>query len=158
MTKLVTIRIASDEDYSDMAALRRDTILNVNSKDYSEDVVRNWSDRVDAQSFTDSAPHRTRWVAMDGRKMAGFCEHDKTDQITRLYVDKDHLRRGIGTLLLRVAENSLLQNGSSKIELESTITAKIFYMKNGYEILGKALHHEDGGIYYKMSKFPKVAE
>ena len=42
------IRLARDEDYAAIARLHRQTIRNVNSKDYTEDQINTWSARTNA--------------------------------------------------------------------------------------------------------------
>lgn len=89
-------RLARDEDYAEIARLRRQTIRNVNAKDY--------------------------------------------------------LRKGIGSRLLEVAEDSLEKQGCKIIHIESTITAKDFYEKNGYKVIKKTAYREDNAPIYEMRK------
>src|SRR3989344_2270005 len=126
------IRLVRDQDYPAIARLRRQTIRNVNSKDYSEDVIHNWSAKTGAQDFRESAETCKRWVAVENERIIGFCEHTFECEVSRMYVHKDHLRKGVGSRLLEVAEASLLKQGCKEINIESTVTAKEFYEKNGY--------------------------
>jgi hypothetical protein len=68
-------------------------------------------------------------VALDEDKIIGFCEHTFECEISRMYVHKDHLRKGIGSRLLEIAEASLRTLGCKEIQIESTVTAKDFYEK-----------------------------
>ena len=111
------IRRVRDEDYEEIARLRRQTIRNVNSKDYEEEVINNWSAKVDAQSFRESASTCKRWVATEKNKIIGFCEHNFLGEISRIYVHKNHLRKGIGSCMLKVAETSLQKQGCQEISI-----------------------------------------
>jgi putative acetyltransferase len=129
------IRPAQEEDYSDIAQLRAQTIRSVNAKDYPEDIIEHWSAKVGVEDFRNTANACKRWVAVKTGKIIGFCEHTFDGEISRMYVHKNHLREGIGSQLLEVAENSLRQQGCKEVQIESTITAKSFYENNGYELI-----------------------
>jgi putative acetyltransferase len=128
------IRAAKDDDYAAMARLRRQTIRAVNSKDYPDAVIRSWSARIGAQDLRQSAETHKRWVALDKGQIIGFCEHDHTGELSRIYVHKNHLRKGVGSRLLEVAEHSLAKRGCNEIRVESTV------------------HEEDNAPAYKMRK------
>lgn len=147
------IRLSTNKDSAEMARLRRTTIRYVNSKDYPKDVVHNWAAKVGAKNFRESADTSKRWVAVDNEKIIGFCEHTFVCEISRIYVHKDHLRKGVGSQLLKVAEDSLKKLGCQEITFESSITAKDFYEKNGYKVGKKVAYHGDNDApVFKMSK------
>ncbi len=147
------IRLIRDEDYAEVARLRRLTIRNVNAKDYSEDVIRDWSAKTGVRSFRESADACKRWVAIEKDRVIGFCEHSFGCELSRIYVHKDHLRKGVGSRLLEVAEASLKEQGCKEVMIESTVTAKDFYENNGYKVLEKAYYKGNTKEpIYKMSK------
>ena len=147
------IRRARDEDYAGIARLRRQTIRAVNSKDYPADVIHSWSAEAGAQRFRESADTCKRWVALDKDRIIGFCEHSLECELTRMYVHPDRLRKGVGSRLLKVAEESLKKQGCQEISLESTLTAKDFYAKNGYQVHKKTLYKGNmNEPIYQMSK------
>jgi len=134
------IRLARDEDCTAIARLHRETIRHINSKDYSEDIIQVWSARTNAQRFRGNSDKCKRWVAVQGDKIVGFYDHGFDCELWGLYVHKDYVGKGIGSRLLKTAENSLQKHGCKKITLKSTITAKDFYKKQGYKIIKKAFH------------------
>ena len=67
-------------------------------------------------------------------------DHGDDDELWGLYVHKDCVGKGIGTQLLKIAENSLKKQGVEIIKIKATITAKKFYEKHGYKVVKKALH------------------
>ena len=147
------IRRARDADYEEIADLRQCTIRRVNSRDYPEDVIDSWSSMVDADDFRESANQCKRWVALENDKVVGFCEHSFACEISRVYVHKDHLRRGVGSRLLKAAEDSLREQGCLQICVESTVTAKEFYEVHGYEVIERTSHNSDEKApIYVMSK------
>ena len=120
------IRLARDEDYAEIARLRRQTIRNVNSHDYSQDIICDWIAQTSTKKIRAKAHEYRRWVATENDKIIGFCDHTLGCELSRLYVHKDHLRKGVGSHLLKVAEDSLMRRGCKEITIESTITAKAF--------------------------------
>ena len=91
------IRPASLHDCDQIASLRKDTIRHVNSKDYSEEIIRQWFSTANAEALKNKADSCKRWIALDNDKVIGFCEHDFSGELSRIYVHKDYLRKGIGT-------------------------------------------------------------
>jgi putative acetyltransferase len=151
------IRQARDEDYVEIADLRQSTIRSVNSNDYPEQVIYRWSSTNEAEDFREIASQCKRWVALDNNTIIGFCEHTFACEISRVYVHKDHLRKGVGSRLLTVAEDSLREQGCLKIRIESTVTAKEFYEINGYEVNERTTYNgEENAPVYVMSK--KITE
>ena len=149
----MAIRRARDEDCAAIARLRRQTIRHVNARDYPQDVIRRWSAKENARTLRAGAADCKRWVALDRDKIVGFCEHDFDGVLSRIYVHKDYLGKGIGSRLLEVAEASLRKQGRTEIRLESTITAKGFYAAKGYRVIRKAAYGESANEpIYKMVK------
>lgn len=147
------IRPVQDQDYAEVALLRSQTIRTVNAKDYPEDVIENWSAKMNAEDLRKSADTCKRWIAVEGEKIIGFCEHTFDGEVSRIYVHTGHLRRGVGSRLLKVAEQSIQEQGCTEIHLESTVTAKEFYVKNGYQVKEKNFHNNNKKEpIYKMSK------
>ncbi len=138
------IRLAKDEDYSGIARLHRSTIRHINSKDYPEDVIRVWSARAKAERYRKSADKLKRWVAVEKGSVVGFCDHDSGCEITGLYVHKDCIGMGIGSGLLKEAEESLRKQGCKLIVIKSTITAQNFYENHGYKTGKGGFHDMDG--------------
>jgi putative acetyltransferase len=139
----MAIRPARDEDYAAIARLRRQTIRHVNARDYPDEVIRRWSAKESAATLRASGDVYWRWVAVQGGRIVGFCEHDLDGALSRLYVHKDHLRKGIGSRLLAAAEASLKTLGFAEVTLEATITATGFYAANGYKQIRRAGYHGD---------------
>lgn len=149
----MAIRPARDGDYAAIARLRRQTIRHVNAPDYPDEVIRRWAAKENAATLRASDDLHRRWVAVQGGRIVGFCEHDLQGALSRLYVHKDHLRKGIGSRLLTVAEASLKALGFPEATLEATITARDFYAANGYKLVRRARHQDDRSApVYRMRK------
>ena len=139
----MAIRVARDGDYAAIARLRRQTIRHVNARDYPDDVIERWSAKESAATLRASADLYRRWVAVERGRIVGFCEHDLQGALSRLYVHKDRLRKGIGSRLLAAAEASLKTLGFAEVTLEATITARDFYAASGYKLIRRGADQGD---------------
>ena len=149
----MAIRPVRDGDYAAIARLRRQTIRHVNAPNYPREMIRRWSAKESAATLRASADLYRRWVMVRDGRIVGFCEHDLQGTLSRLYVHKDHLRRGIGSRLLAVAEASLKELGFSNATLEATVTARDFYAANGYKLIKRAAYRGDSAQpVFKMRK------
>lgn len=137
------IRRACDADLVELADLRQDTIRRVNAQDYPGHVISRWFSSVNADDFRESASQCERWVALEEQTIIGFCEHTFACEISRVYVHKDHLRKGVGSRLLKVAEESLKEHGCHHIRVDSTITARAFYESHGYTVMERTTYDGD---------------
>ena len=124
-------------DAVEVAKLHRNTIRFVNSKDYPPKQIKVWSGRTTAKRFRDSIKEFFRFVAVDNSKIIGFGDFTKEGELKGLYVHKDYQGKGVGSLLLKKIEKSARLKRFKKLFLYSTITAKTFYMKNGYKVIKK---------------------
>lgn len=134
------IRFAKDQDLAAIVRFHRQTIRQVNSKDYPPEMIKVWSARPSAKKLRSSADQCKRWVAVEDGKIVGYCDHNLQGEFWGLYIHKDYIGQGIGSRLLKTAEQSLQKMGFKKINIEASITAKNFYRKHGYKVIRKTTH------------------
>lgn len=80
------------------------------------------------------------WVALDEFDRVIGCVGTKFDEegnlfLSRLYIKFDYKRRGIGSRLLEIAENSARERGFKEIHTnlgKDFLESKYFYPKHGY--------------------------
>ncbi|WP_414837146.1 GNAT family N-acetyltransferase [Candidatus Nanohalococcus occultus] len=78
-------------------------------------------------------------------EIVGFSDYKKeTNELSGLYVKPDYTGKGIGEKLLQKAEKDAKENGLERLWCKSTITAKGFYQKHGYEVLEETIHEIEG--------------
>lgn len=73
-------------------------------------------------------------VAIDNDEIVGFGDIDKTGYLDRLFVHKDHQRKGIASAICYKLEQSIK---NMKITTATSITAKAFFEQRGYRIVKK---------------------
>lgn len=131
------IRTLDERDILQMRDLFCATVLNVNTRDYTEEEAKDWV----------SCGERTeRWKELlAGNQYVGaFDEHDclvgfasmnKDGYLHSMFVHKDFQHKGIATQLLLEVERIARQYGVIHITSEVSLTARPFFEKKGYEVV-----------------------
>jgi len=130
------------EDAAELARLHKGTIRAINKADYSQRQIEVWSKRTNAKRFREAHPLAVRYVAIDNGKIVGFSDFKKEEpeKFWGLYVHKDHLGKGIGSILMRKMEEVAKKMGAQYFLLEATKTAKTFYEKHGFKVVKRSQH------------------
>ncbi len=93
------------------------------------------------------------YVAEDAGKIVGIVQGSIREghaSLGLLFVDKKHHRKGIGTDLMKIAEDQFKKE-VDVVKLSSSIYALEFYQKNGY-VKTTGLRSKNGIVYYPMKK------
>lgn len=93
------------------------------------------------------------FVAVEDGKIIGFGDIDDDGYLDRLFVHKDHQRRGAASALCRELENAA---SFVRITTHASITARPFFEKRGYRVLKEQQAERDGVLLtnYLMEKVP----
>ena len=99
----MVLRRYRTSDCERMAKLFYETVHSVNAADYTEEQLDAWATgNVDLAAWDKSFLEHFTIVAEepgdDGKKIVGFGDIDSTGYLDRLYVQKDHQRRGIASV------------------------------------------------------------
>ena len=143
---------------SDLLAIRelfRDTITNVNIKDYSEEQIAAWSSGwEDEQRWYDKFSTQHFVVEENNGALTGFSSVDGRGHLDYMYVHKDHQRQGIATALLYAIEHHSMKNGIMRLTSDVSITARPFFEHHGFHIVEKQQVQYKGMIFvnFKMQK------
>jgi GNAT superfamily N-acetyltransferase len=81
--------------------------------------------------------------ARAGRDSSTLDPKTQAAKIRAFFVDPDHARRGIGTMLLEHCETEALNHGFSQVELMATLPGVKLYAARGYT--GLSMVHYDVG-------------
>lgn len=132
------IRKMRVEDAAEVVRLHRGTIRAINSQDYSAKEIAVWAGRLSAKVLREIFDDELRFAAVEDGKIVGFVNMSLSgDELMALYVHKDQQGEGIGTKLLEKAETLAKELGNKTIVLDSTITAKTFYLEHGFKVVRK---------------------
>lgn len=118
-----------------MIKLFYQTVHTVNAKDYTKEQLTAWApDNINSLEWNESFLKNYTIVAIDNDEIVGFGDIDKTGYLDRLFVHKDHQRKGIASAICNELEQSIK---NMKITTATSITAKAFFKQRGYRIVKK---------------------
>lgn len=147
----VHIRRSKPKDGAQIGQLIYDTVRTINIRDYSEEQVQAWAPDPEIFSTYDEC---CAYVAEINGKIVAFGNLTLDGYLHRFYVHKDFQGQGIGAELLRAIEAKAKELNLSEIRTEASITAKPFFLSQGYTILEqqKKILRGVAFINYKMVK------
>lgn len=133
------IREYRESDAKEKAEVHRRSIREIARDDYSRDEIEVWSDvEVEDDPLPDK---KVRYVATENGKIVGFGDYDREGgEITGLYVHPDYTGEGVGQQLLGEVEKDAREHNLDNLMCSSTVTAKRFYRRNGYEVIRQETH------------------
>lgn len=131
------LRRATSDDIGQLKTLYFNTILVVNSRDYSNEQVNVWASTAER---TENLLRRIRqqyfYVAVNNDGLiTGFGSLENDGYLDMMYVHKDFQRMGIATLLISKIFETAKQLKLAILTTESSITAKPFFEKHGFVAL-----------------------
>ena len=120
-------------DVDQLAELFYQTVHSVNGKDYSTEQLHAWANgKVDLQEWNRSFLEHYTIVAVENDRIVGFGDIDRSGYLDRLYVHKDHQRKGIASAICDRLEQ---QAGKQTITTHASITARPFFEHRGYRVI-----------------------
>jgi putative acetyltransferase len=124
------IRRAEAADEEALVRIRRSAILALAVPALSREQAARWATRAAADRIARAIREHDAWVAVEGAAI-GWVEVDR-DRVAALYVSPSCSRRGVGSVLLALAETSIRSSGYATARLESSQNALDFYLRRGY--------------------------
>jgi putative acetyltransferase len=138
MKKQIEIRQASVEDLTEVTSIFRDTILHVNSKDYSEKHIKVWASGADDIEKWKERIHKFYFIVAEIENVVvGFAYLTKGNYFDGLFIHKDYQRLGIASKLMRIIESQVMMNGFKIITSDVSITALPFFDNKYYNVIKK---------------------
>lgn len=111
------------------------TVRKVNIRDYSQRQVEAWvPDGWDMGAWARRLEKTNPYVADRNGHLIGFAELEPTGRIDCFYCHWQWQRKGVGTALLDAVEREASARGVSRIHCEASITAKGFFIRNGFRL------------------------
>lgn len=128
----MVIRKYQASDCEILTELFYHTVHTVNAKDYTKEQLDAWATgTVDLEKWHRSFMVHDTLVALDGEKIVGFGDIDKTGYLDRLYVHSDYQGKGIATAICEQLEKLVQGN----LTTHASITARPFFEKRGYKVV-----------------------
>ncbi len=128
------IRAAQQSDTAELRDLFRNTVLMINSCDYSQAEVEDWASCGDDLSkIGDMIKTHYFIVAVNQQsQIVGFSSITPQGYLHSMFVHKDFQGKGIATMLLEEIERYAITTGITRITSEVSLTARPFFEKRGY--------------------------
>ena len=142
---MIQVRQATLEDLPYITSLFRDTIVHINSKDYSDKQITVWSSAAnDIDKWEERIKNSYFLVAEYRGIIAGFAYLTKGYFFEGLFVHKDYQHKGIGSHLMRIIESKVISEGYEVIKSDINITALEFFENHYYDVDKKQLKNFKG--------------
>lgn len=130
------IRTAQQSDVVELKDLFKQTILAINSRDYSQEEVEDWASCGDDLSNIGEMIKTHYFIVAVNQlsQIVGFSSITPQGYLHSMFVHKDFQGKGIATLLLEEIERYATATGIMRITSEVSITARPFFEKWGYTV------------------------
>ena len=129
------IRQATIDDIPEITSLFRNTIININSRDYSDKQIKVWASGADDIEKWEKRINNDYFnVAEANNQIIGFSYLTKGNYLDGLFVHKDYQRKTIASKLLRIMESRASINGFDVLKSDVSITALPFFDSHYYEV------------------------
>ncbi len=136
------VRLATRGDADGACAAVRRSIQEICGPDYrhEEKVMSDWLANKTPDKFRTwiESPDRFCVVAVaPSAEIVGFGQVNRNGSVELCYVAPAGLHQGYGRAMLQSMERQGIQWGLDALRLNSSITAKRFYERNGYRLTGE---------------------
>lgn len=131
----IKIYRATIQDVGIITQLFRDTIQNINSKDYPVDEIDDWSSWwTDHDKWKERIKEQYFVKAMIEDKIVGFSSLATDGYLDFMFTHKDQQGKGVAGNLIRKIEKKAKEHGNNLIYSDVSITAKGFFERHGYVV------------------------
>lgn len=132
----VEIRQAISNDLDNIARLFKETIETINAKDYSPEQIKVWAKGSSRKErLLKKIAQQHFLVAEINNILVGFGSITLDGYLDFMYVSKDYQRRGVAQKIYDALESFAIVNCLDKIHSDASITAKPFFMRQGFEVV-----------------------
>lgn len=135
---MIEIRQAKLTDIPEVTSIFKDTIIAINSKDYSEEQIKVWASGADDIAKWEERIKRFYFIVAEiDHNIAGFAYLKNGNYFDGLFVHKDYQRQGIASKLMRIIESKVMMNGFEIIKSDVSISALPFFDNKYYNVIKK---------------------
>jgi putative acetyltransferase len=155
MTRLdIALRIAASPDIAQLRALYAAAVRGLAPEHYSPEQIAVWSGYAQAPAFRQFILHPLTVLATHDDEPIGFCGVEPTGHIASLYVHPAHVRRGIGSLLLRAALDRCPSPSDGHWSAEASLLSRPVFARFGFKQVAVEHSVRDGVAFerYRMRR------
>jgi GNAT superfamily N-acetyltransferase len=137
-------RRARPEDAAAIGEAHLDSIRSIGPAYYPPAVVAEWGSGLTPDIYIKAMEGGEVFFVATGiiegnPAVLGFSSHrvDDAQDGVSVYVRAEASRQGIGTVLLRLAEEHALDSGATSVQIQASLAGVEFYRANGFEEIGR---------------------
>ncbi len=151
------IRRFKTDDAKEVSDIVRENLLEINSKDYSFEEMKNKAAFFTGAKIKERAENGHMYVACEGEKIVAtgtvseYWGNKRECMLLTVFVLVSHHGRGIVKKIIKTLENDEIFKRAERAEVCASITACGFYEKCGYEYKN-GIKISDGEGHYRMEK------
>ena len=152
---IIKIRKATEADLEELLDIFTGTIYSTCKNDYSKSQLDAWAASAEKKDlWLQRIRNQYFIVAEQNNMITGFASLEKGEYIDVLFIHKDHIKKGIATLLYKKIEQEAIKNNREVIITHASKTAVPFFTSQGFKIVKENLNILKGIeiINYRMKK------
>ncbi len=150
------IRDFQPTDALEIMRLFRDTVHNVNGRDYTPEQVEAWAPAMpDEPRWHQRLRANFTYVAEANALIVGFSELRRDGCIETLYVHHQHQSMGIASRLLSEMETRARALGVKRLVTQASLTAYPFFQRRGFKLV-RAQDVELRGVCFRNFMMERV--
>jgi GNAT superfamily N-acetyltransferase len=144
-------RQAGPADAEQIAVAHRDSIRSIGPLFYPSSVVDDWAEGLTADLYRNAMAGGEVFfiaVAESDRSVLGFASdypREGTQHGASVYVRGDVARRGVGSTLLKRAQELAIARGATSVHVEASLAGVDFYKANGFVEISRGETHLRSG-------------
>jgi putative acetyltransferase len=128
------IRTATTDDATALSALIQNAVRTSNARDYPQAIIELICENFTQDMVIEKMAQRDVFVAVRDHVIVGTISLGD-GKLHSMFVEPRLQGEGIGRCLVKHLERHAVSRGLSVLRLSSSITAKLFYEKLGYELV-----------------------
>lgn len=131
---MIIVRRAKQEDKKSIWRVHIRAIEEVCKSHYSKEEIQAWTEVLKPTRYEEPIRRGPFYVAVEDESIIAFGNlNQESAEIEALYVDPDHVRKGVGIKILNTLENEALDSGLTLLRITSSLNAVRFYQMAGYK-------------------------
>ena len=157
----VKVREMLTDDARTFLKVHHAAVRGIAIKDYPPEVVEDWAPipvtKSDVERFLANPDDEIRLVAeIDGKIVGVGCLVVANCELRACYVAPDAARNGVGSALVREIERIARYHRLPYLQMDSSVTAELFYLHHGYSVHQRGEHRLNSGRSMACIKMAKV--
>jgi putative acetyltransferase len=142
---MVNIRIATESDLPELAALYHQTVLAIAPQRYTPAQTQAWaSSALDAEHFRRFILEATTYVADDETGIVGFAGITATGHVSSTYVRGDRIHQGIGSTLMQAILEHASHHDIQRLYAEASEFSLGLFKKFGFQLYDTEIVERQG--------------